>query len=266
MPVEHLSVALRISQQVISWVYKNWTAPAAQLNSPSVDVATMVDLADADGEKTLVTYQQAQEIKQFLADPAVVSIIRLLFISKCALPGEIEFLAEVANEDTFFELAKGWCTVHSQTWLGVVGTVWQQVHEGQNLLLQRTLPLLKEHSLPSDEIIQRFFFGVIAGGSAPEYVRRINELARNLERQQRLNDLLSECNSLDQNKDHENFVVMGSDQDVVSFDSLYIDRTLSDAATGEALSAKYELDIQRVNPRVVNWRSWGGQEYAHGVG
>jgi hypothetical protein len=254
VPVEPLSVAvpaLRTAQQVISWAYRSETTAAPQLKSPSIDVATIVDLADSADEKVLVTSQQATEIGQFLADPAVVSFIRLLFISKWAQPGEVEFLAEVANESTFLELAGVWCTARSQTWLGVVKTLWRQINQGQDLLLQRTLAEFREHASASDEIIQRFFFGAIATGSAPEYVRRINELAHNLERQQDLNDLLSECNSLDQKKDHEHFVVMGIDQDVVTFEGLYIDRTLSDAATGGALSAKDELDIQRVNPRVV---------------
>lgn len=244
MPVEPLSVAvpaLRTAQQVISWAYRSETTAAPQLKSPSIDVATIVDLADSADEKVLVTSQQATEIGQFLADPAVVSFIRLLFISKWAQPGEVEFLAEVANESTFLELAGVWCTARSQTWLGVVKTLWRQINQGQDLLLQRTLAEFREHASASDEIIQRFFFGAIATGSAPEYVRRINELAHNLERQQDLNDLLSECNSLDQKKDHEHFVVMGIDQDVVTFEGLYIDRTLSDAATGGALSAKDEL-------------------------
>jgi len=253
VPIEPLSVAvpaLRTASQVLTWLNKSVKTAASPLGSLQVDVSAVVDL-DNPSDKMVITAQQVDQIEEFLSDPAVVSLIRLLFISKLAQPEEIVFLEDVANASAFLQLAKTWCAAKSQTWLGIGEKLWDQINDGQDALLERFRRGTGGAISISDEVIHRFFFGAALGGSAPEYVRRINELARNLQRQQELNDLLSDCNALDKKKDYKHFVVMGVEQDAVTFESLYIDRTLSDAATGRALSANLELDIHRANPRMV---------------
>jgi NACHT domain len=243
--------AIRIAGQVASWAYRASSVPASPLYEIPLEVATAIEVDAPTRETVVLTRQQTDQIETFLSDPAVSSLIRLNFMKKWAPPEELDFLEDVASEATFVQLAESWCRERDQTWKSVAEHLWGQIEQDQDSLLARVRVDEQQHERAAEGLLQRFFFGRIGMRVVPEYVRRINELAYNPGRQTQLRDFIYECNRLDARTQSNEFAVMGIEQDSATFEVLYIDRNLTDAVTGELLTASKALDIGSANPRLV---------------
>lgn len=243
--------AADVTLQMISWGAKA-SERAVALQVPVVDISTAVaDTNYGVDDDIVLNAEQYDEIRVFLADPAVVALLRLAFIRLIGPNEDAQVLSELSGREAFEAMADHWCEERSQTWSNLGGAVWDVVNREQQLLLAH----LTQNGVFSDKardlLVHRFFYGKLAVDSVPDFIRRLDAIAHDGVRQERLRDFLQECERLTSLLKNDSFLVQGIEGEHASFDDLYIDRTLVDAVTGEALSASSQLDVRAGNPRVV---------------
>jgi hypothetical protein len=251
LPPHIISPVLRSTARIITWGAKKSLSPPESLKALNIDVAMEVALEDASGDLIILEHSQFEEIQDFLADPAVVSMARLRFMRRIAPSDAATYLDEVASLATFQQMVHTWCEERSQTWQDLAEHLWIQIEHGQAVLLERIQQSGALTEIVSDLLLNRFLFGHFGDSGAPEYVRLINELAQNPVRQQQMNDLLRECARRTTEGTNDEFLVLGMEEDSAKFDELYVDRSLIDASTGDTVSASQQLDIRQACPRVV---------------
>jgi hypothetical protein len=250
LPPQILKPLLHSSWQILIWGAKKSLTPSS-LEPIALDAAMEVNLGQGDDDFIVISSAQIEEITAFLADPAVVSLARLLFIRVLAPQDVASSLDKVANFPRFQGMVDSWCSERGQTWQALAEHLWFEIGHNQKLLLSN---LRKDGILTdadSDALLTRFFFGQMESANLPEYIRLINELAQNPSRQQQINDLLRECDRQTRIPATDEFLVLGLEHDRAKFDELYVDRDLVDAVTGESISASQRLNVLETCPRVL---------------
>jgi hypothetical protein len=251
LPPQIVSPLLHGSTQVAKWVWRKSSSPAEPLPALHLDIATQVQLESSVDEIIVLEQAQFEEIQEFLADPTIISLFRLNFIRQLAPKDALAYLGEIVNLSTFQRLAQDWCRKRGQTWSGLAEHLWFQINSSQEVLVGRLLSNPTLTSDLSEALIDRFFFGRLHSSDVPGYIRLINELAQNHDRQQSVSDLLHDCARIDNAQASDEFLILGLQEDRAKFDNLYVDRTLVDAGSGKEVSAAHYLDIEQSCPRVV---------------
>ncbi len=251
LPPHLISPAMHGSAQVIKWIIRNTSSSAGPLPSIGVDVSTEIKLADTTDEFVVLEAGQFEEMQEFLTDPTIMSLFRLNFLRKLAPADAVNYISEIANLGAFQTLAREWCSQRSQTWSDLAEHLWVQAELTQDFLITRLRSSKAVNDSFSDMITDRFFFGTLGGPEVPEYIRLINELVQDGRRQRRIVDILHHCARRIKTVPNDEFLILGLQEDRAKFDELYVDRTLIDARTGEAVSSSDHLDIRQSCPRVV---------------
>ena len=251
IPPHIVSPILHGSTQVAKWVWRKSSSPAESLPGIHLDITTQVQLEGSVDEIIVLEQAQFEEIQEFLADPTIISLFRLNFIRQLAPQDALAYLGEIVNLSTFQRLAQDWCSNRTQTWSGLAEHLWFQITNSQEALVGRLLSNPALMSDLSEALIDRFFFGRLNSSDVPGYIRLINELAQDHDRQQSVSDLLHDCARRNNTQASDEFLILGLQEDRAKFDDLYVDRTLVDAGSGKEVSAANYLDIEQSCPRVV---------------
>jgi hypothetical protein len=250
IPPQVLKPILHSSGHIITWGMKKALTPSS-LKQINFDAALEIDVGQSGDDFVILTNAQIEEISNFLADPAVVSLARLHFIGILAPPDIAAAIDEVADFPQFQGMVESWCAEHSQTWTDLAENLWFEIDRNQKLLLSNLRKSRVLKGSDTDALLGRFFFSQFDAADPPEYIKLINELAQNPSRQQQINDLLRECDRQTRIPATDEFLVLGLEQDRAKFNDLYVDRDLIDAVSGEAISASQRLDVQGTCPRVL---------------
>jgi len=243
-------VALRTASQVVSWGLKAANRPIASLESPTIDLTTVILTRGEEPESFVVTATQATQMTAFLEDPAVVALQRIAFVRRLLPSADKKALAEFSDPDAFGAMARAWCRERDQQWSDLSDELWREIETDQATAAAH-LEAAGARDDVADALAHRFFFGRLGVDRQPEYLRILDAIARDPKRQKRLRELLDECSRIHRATDNETFLVQGVEEERASFATLYIDRLLSNATTGLLHSAQEELDIASARPRVV---------------
>lgn len=273
------AVGLRAAIQVVKWGAKAANQPAPPLDALVVDTSTAVVLEGQDGHETLVvSAEQATQMEAFLQDPAVLALQRLAFVQRLLPEADRKALKRLTGHETFKAMASTWCEQRSEHWLGLTQELWRAVEADQTRVLAHLAdnPSLSESI--ADALAHRFFFGRLGVDREPDYLRLLDEIAKQPHRHRRLREVTDECRRLDEASAHDTFLIQGLEGHEAKFRGLYIDRLLS-GAHGEITTAQDELDLSLARPRAViigdpgvgkttltSWMRWRLSEAVHGHG
>lgn len=222
------------------WLHAAARANHVEMPAPPVDLA--IQLGNLVDDGLLLHASQVAEVQAFLEHPATQAVLRLSALESLARGANALKQTPVTAETleaNFLALASSWCEQTSQTWSSAADLVWAELLARQQDLLR---PLADAAPPEASEIaVERFFFDPLASDHVPRYISVLVEVAKNREMITALSSTLSHARSMLANMDTSEFEVHG-DESTARFRDLYVNRTLTDAASGKEQPAERVLD------------------------
>ena len=158
-------------------------------------------------------------------------------------------MSRTVIEAAFLEAASEWCTQNQQHWAHHAPLVWSRIATAHDVAAKHVAAI--EDLRPEiDTVVRSFLFDEISTTVRPKHVEVILGLCRDLDLAERVSATMARLVAALGAHQLGEFAIHG-DETTASFENLYVDRDLTDPASGEGVSVAALLEPGIAPARVV---------------